>query len=211
MLRDRVGITLMFLMPIALVIIVTSVQDGTFQLMTKNKLDILICNRDTGKLSKQFKQAIDKIGMFRQLDLPASESDEQIRERMNAKDALLAVIIPPDFSDRIRARAKNVTGKALNSFGLQGDTAKNKLKEDPLALYYQPVIQDSYRFSVQGALRSALQIVESRETLRQLYMAINDKPLPGDNRKRIAQQCIKHQRGAGFKRRRRGHPKRYTT
>lgn len=178
MLRDRVGIVLMFLMPIALVLIVTSIQNGTFQLMTKSKINILVCNRDTGALSNQFIQAIGQIGMFKQFKVDGTESDAQVRDRMNTKDALLAVIIPPDFTGSIRARAKNVTGKALNSFGLQGDTVKSRGNGQSLILYFQPVIQDAYRLSVNGGLRTAQQIVESRETLRQLYMAINDKPMP---------------------------------
>ena len=39
-------------------------------------------------------------------------------------------------------------------------------------------MQESIKLSVQGGIRSALQLVESRETLRKLYFSINEKPLP---------------------------------
>jgi ABC-2 type transport system permease protein len=51
LLRDKVGIALMFGMPILLVLIVTSIQNSTFQLISKNKISLLVCNRDTGKRS----------------------------------------------------------------------------------------------------------------------------------------------------------------
>ncbi|WCT12196.1 ABC transporter permease [Mucilaginibacter jinjuensis] len=178
LLRDKVGIALMFVMPIILVVIVTSIQNSTFQLVNKNRIAMMVCNRDTGKLSTQLIKSIDKIGMFKMISIPKSESEEAIKNRMRGKDALLAIVIPADYTQKITAKAKNVSGKALNSFGLQGDTASKKISVNPLTMYFQPILQQSYRFSINGALRSALQIVESRETLRQLYFAINEKPLP---------------------------------
>ena len=62
--RDKVGLAMMFVMPIVLVVIVTSIQNSTFQLVNKNKITLLVCNRDTGKLSMQLIQTMDKIGMF---------------------------------------------------------------------------------------------------------------------------------------------------
>lgn len=178
LLRDKVGIALMFIMPIILVVIVTSIQNSTFQLVNKNRIAMMVCNRDTGKLSTQLIQSIDKIGMFKMASIPKNESEEAIKNRMRGKDALLAIVIPADYTQKIIAKAKNVSGKALNSFGLQGDTVSKKISVNPLTMYFQPILQQSYRFSINGALRSALQIVESRETLRQLYFAINEKPLP---------------------------------
>jgi len=98
---------------------------------------------------------------------------------MKAKEALLSVVIPENFTVRVKAKSKSVAGKALTSFGLQADSIPKKVGEvDPLILYYNPVLQESLRLSVKGGLQSALQLVESRETLRSLYFSINEKPLP---------------------------------
>ncbi|QQL49392.1 ABC transporter permease [Mucilaginibacter ginkgonis] len=178
LLRDKVGIALMFVMPVALVVIVTSIQNSTFQLVNKNKLSTLVCNRDTGKLGGQLIETMNKIGMFKLTSVNKAESVQDIKHRLSNKEALLAIEIPADYSQKVNAKSKNVSGKALNSFGLQGDTAQQKITALPISLYYQPIIQDSYRRSIQGALGSALQIVESRQTLRQLYFDINEKQLP---------------------------------
>jgi ABC-2 type transport system permease protein len=178
LLRDKVGISLMFVMPIILVIVVTSIQNSTFQLVNKNRLPIVINNNDTGQASKQLIAAINKIGMFNVSQVSGDQSEKLMTDAMHQKDALLGVIIPANFSVKVSAKSKNIAGKALNSFGLQGDTAKQVGDVDPLTIYYNPVLQESIRFSVQGAIRSALQLVESRETLRSLYFSINEKPLP---------------------------------
>ena len=169
LLRDKVGLSLMFAMPIILVIVVTSIQNSTFQLVNKNRLPILICNQDTGQSSKQLIAAIGKIGMFRVTQVAATTGEKQMTDAMHNQDAMLGIVIPSDFSVKVKAKADNVSGQALTSFGLQADTKKKLLGNiDPLTLYYNPVLQESMRLSVKGALQSALQMVESRETLRTL-------------------------------------------
>jgi ABC-2 type transport system permease protein len=178
LLRDKVGISLMFVMPIVLVVVVTSIQNSTFNLVNKNKLSILICNSDTGQSSKQLIKSISKIGMFKVALVPTDKNAQQMADAMHDSDAMLGVIIPPNFSNKVEAKSKSIAGKALTSFGLAGDSSKKVGDVDPLTLYYNPILQESLRLSVQGGIRSALQLVESRETLRSLYFSINEKQLP---------------------------------
>ncbi|HMH23373.1 MAG TPA: ABC transporter permease [Puia sp.] len=177
--RDRIGLALMFGMPILLVIIITLIQNNTFELVSKNKSPLLLCNRDTGEASSELIQAIDKIGMFRLLEVSRDLSDKGITDRMHAKDALLAVVIPSDFSSDVSAKTRRLSSKALNTFGLKGDTiTAGSGIADPVTLFYHPILQEPFRRSVQGALYSALQLVESRQLLKSIYFSINEKQLP---------------------------------
>ena len=173
--RDKVGLTLMFLMPIVLAIIITAVQNSTFELVNDNKVPLLLSNKDKGESGKQLIAAIEKIGMFDLKQVAENETEQQVIARMQAKDALIAIVIPEDFSLKINATAKNISGRALNQFGLAADSGKGSDKMEPLTMYYHPVLQQSFRSSVQGALRSALQIVQSRQIVRNLYSAVNDE------------------------------------
>jgi ABC-2 type transport system permease protein len=181
LLRDKVGISLMFVMPIILVVVVTSIQNSTFQLVAKNKLPIIICNTDTGKASTQFIESVNNIGMFNVTQIP-KEGAAEIADAMHDKDALLGVIIPVNFSVEINNKAQTASDKAMAVFSGQTDTVKSTAKPtsglDPLTLYYNPVLQESLRFSIRGAIQSALQLVQTRQTLRTLYYSSNEKELP---------------------------------
>jgi ABC-2 type transport system permease protein len=177
--RDKVGLTLMFVMPIVLAVVITAIQNSTFELVNDNKVPLLLCNKDNGEASAQLIKAIEKIGMFEVKQVTGEENEKQITDRMHAKDALVAIIIPKDFSAKITAKAKDISGKALNSFGVQADTIKqNTDSVSPITLFYHPVLQQSFRSSVQGALRSALQLVENKQILKSLYFSLNEKELP---------------------------------
>ncbi|MEJ7770055.1 MAG: ABC transporter permease, partial [Chitinophagaceae bacterium] len=173
--RDKVGLTLMFIMPVLLVVVITAIQNSTFELVNDNKVPLLLCNKDSGEAGFQLVQAIEKIGMFRVMRVTGDASDTQITVRMHAKDALVAIVIPRAYSAVTLLKAKNIAARAMNEFGLPPDSQRIEAgKPDPVTLFYHPVLQQSYRSSVQGALRSALQLVESRQIVRSLYFSINE-------------------------------------
>ena len=177
--RDRVGLIVMFVMPIVLAIVITATQNSTFELVNKNKVSLLLCNKDTGDASKELVSAIEKIGMFDVKKVTAGETEKQLSERMHQKDALIAVIIPTYFSARVNAKAKATATKALNNLGLQTDTAQiNNDSVQPITLLYHPVLQSTFRQSIQGALRSTLQIVQSKQVLKSIYFSLNETELP---------------------------------
>ncbi len=51
--RDRVGLIFMFAMPIILAIVITATQNSTFELVNKNKVPMLLSNKDTGDAGRQ--------------------------------------------------------------------------------------------------------------------------------------------------------------
>jgi len=177
--RDKIGLIFMFGMPIILVVVVTTIQNGVFEAVNANKVGLLLCNRDTGSASATFVRAIDKIGMFRVTLTAPNESDTSLTERVRHKEAMVALVIPADFSQRMNAAATQVAGKALHSFGLEGDSGRVIAgKAEPVTIYYHPVLQESFRQSIKGAVSGALQLLESRLVLQAVYQSINDKPLP---------------------------------
>ncbi|MCW3093525.1 MAG: transporter permease subunit [Ferruginibacter sp.] len=177
--RDKVGLLCMFAMPIILAIVITALQNSTFELVNDNKVPLLLCNKDAGDASRQLVKAIEKVGIFNLKQVVANQTEQQISDRMHAKDALIAIIIPAKFSSQLNLKAKNVSGKALNEFGMDADTVH--LPVDPIesiTLLYHPVLQENFRQSIKGALRSALQLVETKEVLKNLYFSLNEKALP---------------------------------
>ena len=48
----------------------------------------------------------------------------------------------------------------------------------PVSMFYNPVLQESFRLSVNGALKSAQQFTENRAVLQALYLSMSNKKLP---------------------------------
>jgi ABC-2 type transport system permease protein len=179
LMRDKVGLAMMFVMPILLALIITAVQNSTFELVNHNRIKLLVCNKDTGDASRQLFSAIEKTGMFDVISVPASTSPEQVTVMMHEKDAMVSVIIPNGFSSQVNATADNIAGKALKNFDLQKVSPKNISQNIyPLTLYYHPALQGSFRESMEGTLKGALQLVQNKQIVRTLYSVLNEKEIP---------------------------------
>jgi len=178
--RDKVGLIMMFAMPVLLALVITAVQNSTFELVNHNQIKLLLCNKDTGEASTQLYRAIEKTGMFTVIPVDTATNPEQVASLMHTNDALVAVIIPYGFSGQINTTANNISHDALKNFDLQKDGSKahNTKNVYPLTLYYHPALQGSFRESMNGTLKGALQLVENKQIVRTLYAALNEKEIP---------------------------------
>jgi len=178
MTRDRVGLILIFAMPILLVIVITSVQNSTFELVNANKIKMVIDNRDTGVAGRQFVEAIEKVGMFQVYFISGQRSDTALKQSMHARNALLAIVIPANFTAQVFAKAKNITSRSLKDIAVQEDSVQAPPeKMEGIRLYYHPVLQESFRRSIEGALFSSLQLVQSKQIVRNLYFALHEQTI----------------------------------
>lgn len=177
--RDKVGLTFMFLMPVLLVIVITSLQSSTFELVNENKIQVIVCNRDQGEMGKQFIQALSNAGLSAITEVSKQLTSNQLTNVMHEKDALIAIDIPTDFSAKMKEKANNISSKALSDFGADsaGKSSEYTIGES-IKLYYNPVLQQSYLQSINGALLSALELVQSKQILNTIYRSSNDSELP---------------------------------
>lgn len=193
LIRDRVGLAIMFMMPIVLAIVIAIVQNSTFELVNDKKVQLLLLNKDTGEAGKVLEASLQNGGMFNIKQLPPNVGDDIIRQRMQNKEALLAMVIPQNYTADVLAKAENVSGKALKTLSVTGEDSaagNKKLLPNAITLYYHPVLQKSFRQGIDGALNSMLQIVQSKYIVKQLYSAINNEPtLPPD----LEQQILTNQ------------------
>jgi ABC-2 type transport system permease protein len=177
--RDRVGLILMFAMPILLAIVITSVQNSTFELVNDNKIQLLVYDQDKGDNSMHFVHSLEKIGMFNLSYLQGQQTEQQITHAMYEHNALVAIVIPPGFSSQVKAKSKNIAAISLKDVSVREDSdIPPAVSVDAITMYYHPVMQSSFRKSIQGAIGSVLQIEQSKEIVNALYFSIHEQQIP---------------------------------
>ena len=186
LLRDRVALFMMFFMPILLVIVITSVQNSAFELVNNNKISLVIYNNDKDSLSLRLVEGIRKIGLFK---LQVSDSvimENHISSQLYSKDALVALVIPEGFTRIILKKAEDIAARSLKDpDSVNEKSSAPEELPDSLKMYYNPVMQASFRHSVDGALTSAIQVIQGEAIVNKLYEAVNQKEIPQDLEKQI--------------------------
>ncbi len=180
------GLTLMFVMPIILAIVIASVQNSTFELVNENKIPVLLLNKDTSEPAMELEMALGKVGMFDIKKIHDIQNEADLKSRINTKDALVAIVIPDNYSEEVLKKAKSVAGEALKNIAIQEDSIQHTADTIiPVKLYYHPVLQQSFRKSIDGMLQSALQFIQSKYIVKNVYYAVNEENIPDALEKQI--------------------------
>jgi ABC-2 type transport system permease protein len=199
LLRDRVGLFMMFFMPVLLVVVITSVQNSTFELVNNNKISLIIYDNDKDSFSTQLIESIRKIGLFNLQISDSAIRESEISAQMRSRDALVALVIPKNFTSFIQKKAEEIAAQSLadpDSVPYVRDNPSPithparagspiTTLPDSMILFYHPVMQASFRHSVEGALNSAVQVIQGEAIVKKLYEAVNQKAIPPDLEKQI--------------------------
>lgn len=178
--NDKVGLLLMYLMPILLVFIITLVQDSTFRLVNENKLELLIVNSDEGALGDTLIERLKSSGSFIVNEKEFASANE-IQKHLIDGNELIAIQIPTNFTAALESKANNVSVKMLSEFDLADSTALQKsVDRSPINMYYDPVLQESFRYSVLSSIQTYINVLENRLMVEQLYKEMGFDEVPGE-------------------------------
>ncbi|MCB9251768.1 MAG: ABC transporter permease [Flavobacteriales bacterium] len=172
--KDKVGIALLFVMPIILVITITAIQNNTFKMVNENTTRLLICNRDSGQLSSKLLHTMDSLKLFQSYFISPATSLENLNDSMKLHDAMITLLIPERFSVSLQRNIDRKVAGSLEGFGIQNQVTKSEhLERTEIKTYYHPVLQESYRISMLGTFNSLVAMTENQLMVENIYKAIN--------------------------------------
>ena len=162
--RDRAGILVLLVMPMALVLIVSLVQDNVMQATGETPIRVLLVDLDNGFLG----QAVEKhLRIDGGLDLVRKQGDREISEETARKavvdgDFRFCILIAPGTGAALREQVRR---RAAESFV---PTAKPAEPAAPasvpgLTLHFDPAVQGAFRAAVVNSLQRVLLGIELRE------------------------------------------------
>jgi ABC-2 type transport system permease protein len=188
--RDRSGLAMLFLMPMALVLIMTSLQDNTFKAINESGIHLILLNNDPDSLGTAIEQEIIRSKVFHVHEKINGEkpTEQAVRDAVATGDYQIGIVIPEGATKMIRERVKQNVDKIFS-----GDSAVLKKVSEPVTvkLYLDPVTKNSLRSTLQGAIREYASKVESGIVLNELTHEINSRlGMPVANLNGISQEEV---------------------
>jgi ABC-2 type transport system permease protein len=169
--RDRGGLAMLFLMPLALVLIMTSLQDNTFKAINESGIKMVILNGDPDSLGTAIEREIIRSRFF-SVDHEIGHqtpTEDVIRDVVATGKYQLGVVIPAGATQSIRNQVKKDMQRIFS-----GDSASVPVKDSVIIrLYVDPATKNSLRSTLQGSIREYTARVESHIILDELTREIN--------------------------------------
>ena len=170
LIRDRAGLALMFVMPLALVMLMTYLQDSTFNTITENRVPLLLLNADRDTLGNAVEQKIIATNIFDIYTKTGNDSlTEAALERAVARgDYQIGIIIPQNTTADIRREVQRSVLKAFN-YELEPvifDTLN-------IVVYIDPTTKNSFRTTLMSTIREYAAIIQNEFINREIIECVN--------------------------------------
>jgi ABC-2 type transport system permease protein len=189
-LHDKVGLLLMYAMPIVLVFIITLVNDSSFRMVSGNEISILVVNDDQGDSGDSLIALLKNSGSFK-LTVATKMSSAEMQQSLLNDNRLLAIRIPRSFSLQLNRKASGVTDLMLKEFGVKDSIVEQpKTVAQSLILYYDPVLQENYRFSISNSIYSYLGALENGMIMQNLYTEMGYENVPEEIRTKLSSERV---------------------
>ncbi len=185
LIRDRSGLAMLFIMPMALVLIMTALQNNTFKAINESGINLVLLNNDQDSLGLAIEKELDNSNFFnihKSVDHKTPD-EKSVREAVASGRFQIGVVIPENATNRIREKVKE---NVLMIFS--GKTSASGPKDSILIrIYIDPATKNSLRSTLQGSIREFSAKIESRIVFTELTREINSRmmaQLPDLNRLR---------------------------
>lgn len=177
LINDKVGLALMFVMPLLLVFIITIIQDSAYKMVNENQIPLLVVNHDQGGEGKKLVGLLEKSGLFK-IDSQNDIQQQSLRSELLSRGKMIALYIPGSFSAGLESNAEDVSGILMDDLGLDHrEGAGEKVSMPRLSFYNDPVLQENYSYSVMSVIQSYMSVIENSLMIDRMYanMDLADK------------------------------------
>ncbi len=177
LIRDRGGLAMLFLMPVALIIIMSLIQDAPFRDYQEAQIPLVLVNDDRGEIGQVIEKGLEGSRIFSITktidDLKATE--EAAVKSVSGGKYKIAVIIPPGVSEIIQSNSEAMVKSALADMGLTDDSMENRSMDSALIkIFFDPAAKHSLKTAVKGSLEKYASKLETQHILESLNKQLNE-------------------------------------
>ncbi len=183
LLRDKGGLIIMFIMPMAMITLMALIQDAPFRDYQEMKIPLLLVNNDNGNLGSTIDSGLYNSKIFEITKL--SLSTKEVKQKVKSGDYNIAIIIPENASDLLNSKVSHFVTKKLNEAGLSDSLKIDESKltaELSLEILFSPDTKKSFKSSIISSLKQSTSKIET-QTLLKLFNKELKLPDNGGNEK----------------------------
>ena len=171
LIRDKAGLAIIFVMPMALVLIMTLLQDSAYRSLNETGIPIVFIDEDKDSLGIGLEKGLERSGFFeisKTLDgQPATR--EKAWKAVSEGKYMIGILIPKGTTKSIRTGVINLVNQTLNENGItekdstEVSSSAKKLKDSvQIEIFIDPVTRKSHIMTVTTSLREFISKIKSQ-------------------------------------------------
>ncbi|MCW3082820.1 MAG: hypothetical protein JWP12_186 [Bacteroidetes bacterium] len=188
LLRDRGGLAILFLMPMAMITIMALIQDAPFRDYQELKIPLLLVNNDTSTLGRTIENGLKTSKIFEITQQKQSEA--AAKKLVKGGDYEIGIIIPANATELLNAKVNQFVSKKLSAAGLSDSvpaTTATVTGDLNLVIFFAPDTKKSFKASVLSTLHQFTSKLETQTLLDYFSKELskNDNAAPAQTQTKI--------------------------
>ena len=162
--RDKVGLSILFIMPMVLIFVMTLIQDAAFRTINEKGIPIIFVNNDhdsLGILIEQGLQHNDFCSFTDSIDgKPATM--ESAHKAVSEGKFLVGIVIPKGATEAIRKNVTALVDETMNTDSTAKNTVNAATDSVEIRIMIDPVAKKSFLTSVTSSLHEFISEVKTK-------------------------------------------------
>jgi ABC-2 type transport system permease protein len=171
LIRDLAGLAMMFLMPLALVVLMAYLQDSTFNSINESRVPLIILNEDKDTLGNTVERNIRSSHIFNVSDHVKKDQPltvEALEKAVAEGRYQIGIIIPENMTGQIR---QNVRQSVLKTF--TGENNPDEFDSLFIHIYIDPTTKSSFRATLMSAVREQAASIQNDFIFKEITLEVN--------------------------------------
>jgi len=171
LIRDPGGMALIFIMPLALVMVMALVQDAPFRDYQEIKLEVLFIDQDQDSLSSKVMKAFKASP---NVNLVVKTDTVEAKKLVQAGKFKAAIVLPPNASADLRRKTKQLISQVFSNFGLSAEVDSADLPVINIKIFFDPAIKANYKQTLSGSVEKIAANVQTEWVLDELQQQLSE-------------------------------------
>ncbi|MGB0914809.1 MAG: ABC transporter permease [Crocinitomicaceae bacterium] len=192
LIRDKIGLSILFIMPMVLITVMTLIQDAAFSNINEEGVPVVFINNDNDTLGNRIEEGLKHAEMVKFFDEVDGKkaTPETAKQAIKAGQFLVGIIIPEGATEAVEDNVLNIVAESMGMED-EGEVAETKTAE--IKLIIDPVASKSFVISISSQLREYISSVKTQimfETFKgEIAAMLPEEPKEGKS-KYAGQQVI---------------------
>jgi ABC-2 type transport system permease protein len=164
LIRDKVGLSILFLMPMALIFVMTLIQDAAFKTINEKGIPIVFVNNDHDSLGILIEQGLRNNDLCTFYDsIDGKPATIELAQKAVAEGKfLVGIVIPKNATEAIRKNVTALVSETLNSDSAVIQNASATEDSVEITILIDPVAKKSFLISVTSNLHEFISEVKTK-------------------------------------------------
>lgn len=170
--RDLFGFIILFLMPVILIITITSIQHKSENAISDIKVPMIVSNQDKGSVSKDIIDEMKSNPSF-DIDLSKGSDKKPLIDKINSGQYQILLVLPDGLSNHIKSYTQKTVNNVMNSFMPNEEAEENSnvapsVLTKEVEIYFDPTLNKTFRDNVINNINNYIYRFE-KEAIQQSF------------------------------------------